>query len=196
MTESNFTRQSQHTSLGCRMYFGAAHKQTRVLTRRSGDVTLTGWWRQICILTMVLKACCSCCCCRRSRPQATHSPWQSQCPGVKRHASRTARHNRGIFIAQHTRQTGTNRSPAGGQSPGRESTAGRNWEVMPVGRGSNLQGESRQRDHETASIPICADNYLDLCGRLNRWWLKSFQPTPGDGQCRWDGKRAQPEAIN
>lgn len=52
-------------------------------------------------LTMVSKACSSCCCCR-SRPQATHSPWQSLRPGVKRQASNTSRYHRGIFMAQHS----------------------------------------------------------------------------------------------
>lgn len=62
------------------------------------------------ILTMVLKAWCSCCRCR-SKPQATHSPWQSLRPGVERHASSTTRHHRGIFITPG--EAGANRSPAG-----------------------------------------------------------------------------------
>ncbi len=59
------------------------------------------------MLTIVLKVRCSCCCCK-SRPQATHSPWQSLRPGVKRHASSTSRNQKGIFISQHS-QTGRNK---------------------------------------------------------------------------------------
>lgn len=33
-------------------------------------------------------------------------------------------------------------------------------------------------------------------GQSKRWWWKSVQPTPGDGQCGWDVERAQPEAMN
>lgn len=64
-------------------------------------------------LTMVLNACCSCCC--MSRPQATHSSWQSLRPGVKRHASSTTRYHRGIFIAQHgqTKEQQTGAQPLG-----------------------------------------------------------------------------------
>lgn len=138
-------------------------------------------------LTMVLKACCSCCC-RRSRPQATHSPWQSQCPGLKTHASRTTRHHRGIFIAQHTWTDKYKPEPS--RSQHRDSPAGESWDVLPVVRGCSLQ--SRQSDntklHQSKFIEMIK---WFLCGQSRCWKWKSVQP--GHVQSGW---RAQPEAIN
>lgn len=147
------------------------------------------WARIVKVLTMVLKACCSWCCCRR-RPQATHSPWQSQCPGLKRHASRTTRHHRGIFIAQHAWKSRYKPEPS--RSLNRDSPAGESCDVLAIIRGSSLWGHSRRRDntklHQSEFIEMIK---WFLCGQSNCWKWKSGQP--GHEQSGW---RAQPEAIN
>lgn len=94
------------------------------------------------ILTMVSKACSSCCCCR-SRPQATHSPWQSLRPGVKRQASNTSRYHRGIFMAQYSNTGGE----GGGGLKGAEQGSGDESETRVT---SWITGRQRRQEQGPA----------------------------------------------
>lgn len=158
---------------------------------------------------MVLNACCSCCC--MSSPQATHSPWQSLRPGVKRHASSTTRYHRGIFIAQHSQteegQTGAQQLEEKFQkwgSPARETGGGGGNTYEDQGRKQTYILRQYQSTGLISWIWVSQSvgvgnefsqrqERTDMCGmkRKHNWRIQARKmdifPWVGNGCCRTDG---------
>lgn len=141
------------------------------------------------ILTMVSKASSSCCCCKSS-PQATHSPWQSQRAGVKKHPSRATRHHTGIFMLSTARQAGgqgRTRAQQRSQSAAGESGRQCRWDLAPAYK---ERSEPEWQQYCINSISFFFLNPQQIINWIcvvswKRWWWKSVQPTSGDGRRGW-----------
>lgn len=129
-----------------------------------------------------------------STPQATHSPWQSLRPGVKRHASSTTRYHRGIFIAQHS-QTEEGKAVRGVDSEMRV-TSRRN---RGAGEGSSYrdQGAAYKVKADSGAYCVSTNSLGSLAGfgRSVKALVSGTSSANGRREmtCKWDGEKAQLE---